>query len=59
VESEKEGINVAGVRKADETGEAVMVDGQAKKFGGNGVRLNVVERIGQRLGNRSWLLSDI
>jgi hypothetical protein len=43
-EAEKEGINVAGVRKADGTGDAVMVDGETKKFGGNGVRLNVVER---------------
>jgi hypothetical protein len=43
-EAEKEGVNVAGVRKADGTGDAVMVDGEAKKFGGDGMRLNVVER---------------
>ncbi len=43
-EAEKEGIDVAGVGDADGSSEAVMINGKAKKFGGNGVRLDMVER---------------
>jgi hypothetical protein len=42
-EGEKEGIDIAGVREADGSSGAVMMNGEAKKFGGNGVRLDMVE----------------
>jgi hypothetical protein len=42
-EAEKEGIDIAGVREADGSSGAVMMNGEAKKFGGNRVRLDMVE----------------
>ncbi len=42
-ETEKEGIDIAGVREGDGSSGAVMVNGEAKKFGGDGVRLDMVE----------------
>ncbi len=42
-EKEKEGIDIAGVREADGSSGAVMMNGEAKNFGGNGVRLDMVE----------------
>jgi hypothetical protein len=42
-EAENEGIDIAGVKEADGSSGAVMMNGEAKKFGGNGVRLDMAD----------------